>query len=56
MRELFMQAHEELIEEMLDESPEMDEDEVIRKTEGAAWERMIDKLSAIADSRPEMMT
>ena len=53
-KEIYMAAHEELVAEMLEQDPDMDEGLAYDMTEDAAWDRMIDKLSDIADSRKEI--
>ncbi len=50
-KEIYMAAHEELVNEMLEKFPDMDDDLAYKLTENSAWDRMIDKLSDIADSR-----
>ena len=47
--EIYMAAHEELVNEMLERDPDMDEDLAYTMTEGAAWDRMIDKISDMVD-------
>ncbi len=49
MKELYIQAHEELIEEMLEEHPDMDEAEAYDKTAVAAFDRMRDKYADMID-------
>ena len=52
-KELYMDAHEELIAEYLDENPDADEAEAYEATADGAYERMTDKLVDIADHARE---
>lgn len=49
MKELFIQAHEELIEQYLEKHPEATEAEAYDKTADGAYDRMRDKLADKAD-------
>ena len=49
-KEWFMDAHEQLIEEYMDEHPEATDAEAYEKTADAAYERMIDNMAAAADA------
>ena len=55
MRELYKQAHEELIEIYLEQHPEASEDEACEKTADAAYERMRDNLADMADRAKDRM-
>jgi len=48
-KELYIEAHEELIAEYMDEHPDADEAAVYERTADSAWERMIDKRGAMID-------
>ena len=50
MKELFIQAHEELIEEYLEKHPNATEAEAYDATADAAYGRMRDKYADMADS------
>ena len=50
MKELFIAAHEELIEEYLEVHPEADWSEAYEKTGDLAYNRYIDKAADIADT------
>ena len=52
MKELFMAAHEELVDEYMEAHPEATWSEAYEKTTDAAHDRMVSKLADIADSRP----
>lgn len=54
MKELFIQAHEELIAEYLEEHPEATEAEAYEATADAASERMRDKYADMVDSARQM--
>lgn len=54
MKELFIQAHEELIAEYLEEHPEATEAEAYETTADAASERMRDKYADMVDSARQM--
>lgn len=49
--ELYMAAHEELVSEMLERDPDMDEDLAYDMTEEAAWDQMVDKMAYMAECR-----
>lgn len=49
-KELFMQAHEELIGEYLDAHPEATESEAYEKTADRAYDRSIDIYAAMIDA------
>lgn len=49
MKELFIEAHEELIEEYLEKHPEATEAEAYDKTADAACSRMSDKYANMID-------
>lgn len=49
-KELFIDAHEELIEIYLEQHPEASEAEAYDKTADAAYERMRDNLADMADA------
>ena len=49
MKELFINAHEELIEEYLQAHPEADWSEAYEKTADSAYERYKDKFAAMCD-------
>ena len=49
-RELFIDAHEELIQLYLEQHPEASEAEAYDKTADRAYNRMVDKLADLADS------
>jgi len=48
-KELFIVAHEELIEKYLEQHPEATEAEAYDKTADGAYDRMTDKLADMAD-------
>jgi len=48
-KELFMAAHDELIDEYLADHPDADWDEAYEKTADKAHDRMIDRLADRAD-------
>lgn len=50
MREYFMAAHEELIQEYLEAHPESTEEEAYDKTADLAYDRMVNKLADMADN------
>jgi len=45
IKELYIAAHEELIEEMLEANPNMSEAEAYDKTADASYNRMTDKIA-----------
>lgn len=45
MKDMFIEAHEELIGEYLEQHPEASEDEAYDKTAELAYDRMTDKLA-----------
>lgn len=49
-KEWFMAAHEQLIEEYLEEHPDATEDEAYEKTADFAYDRMTDNMAAAGDS------
>lgn len=49
MKELFIEAHEELIEEYLEQHPGATEQQAIDATADAASDRMTDKYAAMID-------
>ena len=49
MKELYIAAHEELIEEYLEAHPEATDSEAYEATADAAYERMQDKIAAEID-------
>jgi hypothetical protein len=49
MKDLFIAAHEELIEQYLDAHPDATEDEAADATADAAYFHMTDKLASRAD-------
>ena len=49
-RELFIDAHEELISIYLEQHPNATEAEAYDKTADRAYDRMVDKLADMADS------
>ena len=51
--ELFMAAHEELIEEMLEANPGMTDEEAERLTEDSVWDRMEGRMADKADMEYE---
>jgi hypothetical protein len=53
MKELFMAAHEELIQEYLEEHPEATELEAYNETADAAYERYKDKFADMIDNAKE---
>lgn len=54
-KELFMKAHEQLIEEYLEEHPEANEDEAYEKTADKAYLRMGNNLADMGDRLRERM-
>lgn len=48
-KELFMSAHEELIDEYLEEHPGCDWSTAYEKMADRAWDRMTDRLADMAD-------
>lgn len=49
-KELFMAAHEELIERYLEEHPDADWNEAYERTADGAYNHMRDRLADMADS------
>lgn len=49
MKELFIEAHDELIEEYLEQHPDATEQQAIDATADAASDRMADKYAAMID-------
>ena len=54
-KELYIAAHEELVEEYLDQHPDATDDEAYERTAYGAWDRMTDRLAAAADHYRDMM-
>jgi hypothetical protein len=54
MKELYIDAHEELIAEYMDEHPDADEGNVYDMTADAAYARMTDKYAGMADHYRQM--
>ena len=50
MKDLFILAHEELIELYLEAHPDADRDEAYDKTADFAWDRMRDKYADMIDA------
>jgi hypothetical protein len=50
MKEFFIEAHEELIAEYLEDHPDATEDEAYEATSDAAYGRMTDNLAAMGDA------
>lgn len=50
MKELFIAAHEELIEEYLERHPHATEAEAYDATADAAYDRMVDHMAHMADA------
>lgn len=48
-KELFMDAHEQLVEEYLEKHPDADWSEAYEKTADIAWGRMTENLAARGD-------
>lgn len=48
-KELFMAAHEELVEEYMLEHPDIEWSIAYEETADLAWDRMKDNLTALAD-------
>jgi hypothetical protein len=48
-KELFMDAHDELVAEYLEEHPDASEAEAYEATADGAWDRMCDTLAERAD-------
>lgn len=55
MKELFIQAHEELIEQYLEKHPNADWGEAYDKTADAAYSRMTDKYTDMVDQVRQRM-
>ena len=49
-KELYIAAHEELVEEYLEAHPDASWDEAYEKTADAAWNRMRDKWADMIDA------
>ena len=49
-KELFIQAHEELIERYLEKHPDATETEAYEKTADGAYDHMVDRLADMADA------
>lgn len=49
-KELFMAAHEELIEQYMNDHPDASWDEAYEKTGDAAYDRMRDKFADMVDA------
>ena len=54
-KELYMQAHEELIGQYLEDHPEATEAEAYDKTADKAYDHMVDKLADMADRIKDRM-
>lgn len=54
-KEWFEAAHDELIEEYLEQHPEADWQRAYEATAGAAYERMTDNMAAAADWQHDRM-
>lgn len=52
-KEMYIAAHEELIERAMDEDPDLSWDEAYGQTADAAWGHMNDQLADMADSLHE---
>lgn len=52
-KEYFIRAHEQLIEEYLNEHPDADWSEAYEKTQDKIQDRMVDNIAAIADAAKE---
>lgn len=55
MKELYIDAHEALIAEYLDEHPDADETEAYEATADQAYDRMTDRLADMADAAHDRM-
>lgn len=53
MKEIYISAHEEMMDEYMEQHPDTTKEEAYERTADAAWDRMNDKLAAIADSRKD---
>lgn len=49
-KEMFMDAHDELIEQYLIDHPDADHDEAVEKTAERAYDRMVDKYADMIDA------
>ena len=49
-KEMFMAAHEELVEQYLEDHPGADWGEAYEKTADGAWDRMRDKFADMVDN------
>ena len=54
-KELYMAAHEQLVEEYLDEHPDADWTEAYEKTADKAWVRMTDRVADMVDYMTDIM-
>lgn len=54
-KELYMQAHEELIGQYLEDHPEATEAEAYDKTADRAYDRMVDNLADLGDRLKDQM-
>lgn len=50
MKELYIQAHEELIEQYMEKFPKASENEAYERTADAAYNRMRDRYADMADA------
>lgn len=55
MKDWFMAAHEQLIEEYMEEHPEASDDEAYKATEDGAYDRMCDNMAAAGDAAHDRM-
>lgn len=53
--EWFMAAHEQLIEEYMEEHPEATDDEAYKATEDKAYDRMVDNMAGAGDAMHDRM-
>ena len=54
-KELYIDAHEELIGQYLEDHPDATEDEAIEATADKAYDRMVDKLADLGDRIKDRM-
>lgn len=54
-KEWFFAAHEQLIEEYLDDHPDATEEEAYERTGDAAYDRMVDMLADAGDAMHDRM-
>lgn len=54
MKDIFIEAHEELIAEFMEEHPDADEGKVYDMTADAAYGRMTDKYADMIDNARQM--